>query len=132
MGTSQMDSENVDFAGILSVLADDLSRNILSLLSERSLAVSEIVERYDVSDRTIYRRIHDLKAHDLVDETTRIDSQGQLYSKYRTSVERIDIDVAISPGEDQVDVDLTYRDDVDGFIDLWGGLRARSVEPDDE
>ncbi|HYW69004.1 MAG TPA: hypothetical protein VE960_05310, partial [bacterium] len=86
----------------------------------------------DVSDRTIYRRIHDLKAHDLVDETTRIDSQGQLYSKYRTSVERIDIDVAISPGEDQVDVDLTYRDDVDGFIDLWGGLRARSVEPDDE
>jgi len=127
-----MDSENVDFAGILSVLADDLSRNILSLLSERSLAVSEIVERYDVSDRTIYRRIHDLKAHDLVDETTRIDSQGQLYSKYRTSVERIDIDVAISPGEDQVDVDLTYRDDVDGFIDLWGGLRARSVEPDDE
>jgi len=122
MGTRNVDSADFDFTRFLSLLADELTRSILSHLSEEPMTVRELVEQCDVSDRTVYRRLNDLQDHDLVEEATRMDADGHLYSKYHTHIERIDID--ITPREDAIDVDVTYRDDVDGFIDLWGGLGA--------
>ena len=124
MAAGRVGQPDIDLAKLLSLLADDLTRRILSQLAEDALTVQEIGERFDVSNRTVYRRLDDLQEHDLVDEATQMSDQGHLYSRYHTPIEHIDID--IDPVEDEVDVDLTYSDDVDGFIDLWGGLGGQT------
>lgn len=58
------------------LLEDDCARNILAATSTRPMTAKELSERCDVSGPTVYRRVDDLQALDLVESQTRPDTEG--------------------------------------------------------
>lgn len=105
---------------VLELLGNERVREILAATSDAQLSASELSERSDVAVSTIYRRVEDMLAHDLLVEGTRIEADGSHHSVYRANVDRVDVAVA----DGHIDVKLHVREDAARrFSRLWSDIR---------
>ena len=104
---------------ILDTIGDPQARQILALLSQRSLSAKEIGEILDFSLPTVYRRIDLLRDHDLVRGQTLVGENGNHYKQFECN-----FDSTIISLEDAEYTIRVYRDDglPDRFASLWDDL----------
>lgn len=99
---------------IAGLLADDTARCILLATREEAMSAAELSERCGVSQMTVYRRIEDLREHDLVAERTELEDDGH-HSAYRATLDRVTVDVT----DDGFELSVERRDTMaDAFTRL--------------
>ncbi|MDE1862672.1 MAG: helix-turn-helix transcriptional regulator [Thaumarchaeota archaeon] len=77
---------------ILSVLADEYSRKILSILTNNELNAQQISDRLAIPTSTTYRKIKNLETLDLVKKTKVVRTlEGLDESYYKSLVSGIDV-----------------------------------------
>lgn len=76
-------------ANLLDVFGDRIARATLVLANRHTVSVADMAERLDVSDQTIYRRVDELVAHDLLTEHRRLGQNGNQYTEYETAVDEV-------------------------------------------
>src|SRR5574337_157370 len=77
---------------ILSVLADEYSRKILSILTNNELNAQEISDKLGIPTSTTYRKIKNLETLELVKKTKVVRTlEGLDESYYRSLVSGIDV-----------------------------------------
>ena len=91
----------IDPESVLQVFEDEYSQELLNLLGDDPLSCREIANQSDMSRPTVYRRINKLKDAGMLDETTRVDSEGHHKSQY--TLRDITLSVSFCDG---VEVDL--------------------------
>jgi DNA-binding transcriptional ArsR family regulator len=85
-------SDDEDTA-VLGLLDDDIARAILIQTSNQPMSADALSTHCEVSPPTIYRRIAQLREHDLLEEQQQIDSDGHHYKTYVTRFERASIEL---------------------------------------
>lgn len=103
-------SEDPDVAAVADLLADDTARQILRETRTQSMSADRLSDRCGVSPSTIYRRIEDLRAHDLIEAQTRPDEDGHHYEEYTATLDRIVIDAT----DDGFEVEVTREESMSG------------------
>jgi predicted transcriptional regulator len=77
---------------ILSILADEYSRKILSILTKNELNAQEISDRLDIPTSTTYRKIKNLENLGLIKKTKVVRTlEGLDESYYKSLVSGIDV-----------------------------------------
>ena len=106
---------------VIHLLDDDCARQILIETMSEPLSANELEERCDVSPPTIYRRLKELREHELVSEQTCVDPSGHHYSVYQAALEKVEIDIT----ETGLDITLTKREGMaDRFTDFIEDMRS--------
>lgn len=108
---------------LFDLLIEPTTRRILSAVADDGLPVKELADRCGVSGRTMYRKVDRLREFDLLQADTKIDPNGNHYTVYESNVERVRI--TMTPGEREIDVDVTFRSSTDQFVNLWEGLKQK-------
>lgn len=98
--------EDRDLAPVAALLADDCARTILEETAATPHSVAELDERCGASRPTIYRRLEQLEAQDLVDVQTRPDDAGHHYKVYRAALDRVVVELT----DDGFELRLARRD----------------------
>ncbi len=104
---------------VFDVFGSEVARNILALASIRPVSAADIAEYCDVSEPTVYRRIHALQEYDMLAEETAIDDDGHHHKRYRTCLE--EVRVRVDDGQFDIDLELN-RDYTDKFAEFWDDL----------
>lgn len=119
-----MGEKEWDPAGIFDLFGDDLSRRILVLASERPLSADELASTLDTSHPTVYRRLNALLDHNLLREQQELDTDGNHYKTFETTLERISFEI----DNGGYNIDLQMRQDlVEQFNDFWSDLSGSSI-----
>jgi predicted transcriptional regulator len=116
--SKEWESENV-----FDVLGCEIVRQILALASLRPLSATELAEHCDVSEPTIYRRLHALQEYDMLDEQIEVDDDGHHYKRFRTELKEARFQV--EQGEFNIDIELK-KDYTDKFTDFWKDMEKGS------
>lgn len=111
-------SDESDFTSVVSLLDDDHARMILETTSVEPHSQAELAEELDVSRPTVSRRIERLKNAGLVEEQTRLRSDGHHDSVYVAQLDRFE--VRLRDGELEYDLKRMERDLSDELERLWG------------
>lgn len=113
-------SEECDVETVGALLEDPTARTILVETSREPMSASTLSEHCDVSRPTVYRRLEDLRACDLLEERTRPDPEGGHHrTVYVTNLRRITVRV----GDGLLDVEIDRREDMaDRFTRLVEGM----------
>lgn len=93
---------------LFELLGDELARTILALTSVEALSADALSDRCRASQPTIYRRLDELQAYDLLKERTEYDADGNHYKTYECRLE----EVCVGVGNGSFTVDLRVRRDV--------------------
>ena len=115
------EGEDAANAAVISLLDDEYARAILIETSIEPLSASALSERCDASEPTVYRRIEQLKDHDLIVERQQLDPDGHHYKTFQTRVERVTVE--IEEGNCTIDVARREIDAADRFTNLFEGLK---------
>lgn len=112
--------EDCDIEDVASLLEDETVRTILTATSVEPMSANALSERCGVSEPTIYRRLRELRACDLVEERTRPDPTGGHHHKvYAPRLRRVTVE--LDGGE--LTLDVNRREDIaDRFTDLIEGM----------
>lgn len=103
------------------MLGEARVREILMATSREPLSAKELSEECDVAPSTIYRRVEDMIAEDLLVERTRIEPDGSHHSVYEANVDHLDVDIEA----ETIDVDVHIREDAaQRFSRIWNDLRG--------
>ncbi|NEU56078.1 winged helix-turn-helix domain-containing protein [Halorussus sp. MSC15.2] len=113
-------SEDCDVEDIAALLEDETVRTILTATSIEPMSANALSERCGASEPTIYRRLEDLRAYDLVESQTRLDTAaGHHHKVYSPRLERVTVELV----EGSLTVEVSRREDVaDRFTDLVEGM----------
>lgn len=111
----------MDQDAIFAALDDRTSRNILTQTSETERSAEELAEVIDVSETTVYRRLETLKERGLVQESLRIEKDGNHRRVYRATIKHIEVDITNEEVKTRIEWD---EDAADRFTRLWEGLRG--------
>lgn len=76
---------------IMNVLGDDCARRILCETSKEPQSATELADRSNVSQQTIYRRLDQLLEAGLVSETTRPRADGHHDTVYEALLNRFEL-----------------------------------------
>lgn len=88
-------SEDADVAAVATLLADDTARGILAETSVEPMSAATLAARLEVSQPTIYRRIQDLEACNLISQRTQLDPEaGHHKQVYAANLNHLRIDLA--------------------------------------
>jgi predicted transcriptional regulator len=113
-------SQDSHTAEILELLGQERVRQILAATSRAPKSARELSEEGDVARSTIYRRVEEMVACDLLVERTRMESDGSHHSVYEANVDHLD--VAIDAGT--IAVDMHVREDAaERFSRIWSDIR---------
>lgn len=105
---------------LLELLGQERVRQILAATSLEPRSAKELSEECDVALSTIYRRVEDMIASDLLVERTRIESDGSHHSVYEANVDHLDIDIE----DGTIDVSVHVREDAaQRFSRIWSDIR---------
>lgn len=116
-----------DPESLVEVFESETARQILALASTEPRSANELADRCGVSSPTIYRRINALLAYDLLEEETRIDTDGNHYRTFETKISRISFE--FEDGEVVPTVEREEEADiVDRFERFWSGLEEEHNE----
>lgn len=108
---------------LVEVFESETAREILALASTESRSANELADHCEVSSPTIYRRINALLAYDLLDEELRIDTDGNHYRTFETTITSICFEF----GDGDVVATVQRADEgdiVDRFEQFWSGLEG--------
>lgn len=112
--------EDWDIERIAALLEDETVRTILTETSIEPMSANALSERCGVSEPTIYRRLNDLQACDLIDEQTKPDPvDGHHRKVYSPRLQRVTIE--LDSGSLTVEVNR-HEDMADRFTDLIEGM----------
>lgn len=104
---------------VFDVLGSEVARQILALASLRPLSATELAEHCDVSEPTIYRRVHALQEYDMLDEQRDIDDGGHHSKQFKTNLKEARFRV----DDGQFDIDIQLKKDYsDKFTNFWNDL----------
>lgn len=113
-------SQGCDVEEIADVLADDTAREILTTTSIQAQSANALSDECGVSGPTIYRRLEDLRACDLIEEQTRPDPTGGHHHKvYAPNLDRVTVE--LHEGEMTVQIHR-QQDMADRFTELIEGM----------
>ena len=85
------------------------------------MSAKELSEECDVSQSTIYRRIEEMQAHDLLVERTQLKSDGSHYSVYKANINHIDIEI----DNGIIEVRMHIKEDAaKRFSRIWNNIRG--------
>lgn len=118
---------------VFDVFGDGLARQILVLASDHPVSAEKLAEQLDVSKPTIYRRVNALIDYDLVRERQQIDTEGNHYQEYETTLKRVVFE--IEGGGYNIDLELRQRlaHQFESFwTDLEASGRSQSAERADQ
>lgn len=114
----------VESEEVFDLLADDYTREILVQANRKPMSALELAEACDAHHSTIYRRIEQLKAHDLVNDDLQIDSEGHHYTVYATTFESL----TISLENESYHVEVRLKEDaVDRLAQMWSEIRREDL-----
>ncbi|MFB6359787.1 MAG: ArsR/SmtB family transcription factor [Halobacteriales archaeon] len=104
---------------VFDVFGDALARRILVLASERALSADELADQFEASRPTIYRRLNALIDYDLLREQQEIDTDGNHYQVYETTLKRVSFEIEGGG----YTIDMTMRQSLaEQFESFWTGL----------
>lgn len=122
-----MGEKEWDPTDVFDLFGDELTRRILVLASERPLSADELARTLDTSHPTVYRRVNALLEYDLLDEQQQIDTDGNHYKTFETTLNRVAFE--IEDGGYTIDVQMR-QNLVEQFDDFWSDLgESRIGEP---
>jgi Mn-dependent DtxR family transcriptional regulator len=110
-------SDDTDPQSVVSLLEDDSARAILESTSVEPQSKSELADELDVSLPTVSRRIERLEETGLVQEQTRLRSDGHHDSVYVAELDRFE--VRLRDGELEYELQRMERDMSDELERLW-------------
>ncbi len=114
-------AEECGIQEVAGLLEDPAVRTILTATSVEPMSASELSERCGVSEPTIYRRIEEMRACDLVVEQTRPDPAGGHHRQvFAPKLDRVT--VTLRDGDLDIDVRREPADMADRFTDLIEGM----------
>lgn len=102
---------------VVELLNDETVRTILQATSTESLSATELAERCDASQQTLYRRLNQLKEAGFVEDRTRVRKDGHHDAVYTATLEHVSI--TLRDGELQLDVERVGTEPADQLTDLW-------------
>lgn len=102
---------------VVELLDDETARTIQEETSVEPLSARELAERCDTSRQTVYRRLEQLEASELVEDRTRVREDGHHDTVYTATLERLSI--TLREGELRFDVERTSASPADRLTDLW-------------
>lgn len=105
---------------MFGLLDDDIARAILIQTSNQPMSADTLSTHCDVSPPTIYRRIAQLREHDLLEEQQEIDTNGHHYKTYVARFERAAVEL-----EDEtmtVTIQRAEENPADRFVRLFEEL----------
>lgn len=108
---------------VFDLLGDRLTRRILVIASDEPLSADEAATILDASPPTIYRRFNALSDYDLVKEEQQIDTKGNHYKTYETTLNKVVLE--IEDGGFNIDLQIR-RNLVDQFGEMWNELGKSS------
>ncbi|MFP9192704.1 winged helix-turn-helix domain-containing protein [Natronosalvus vescus] len=114
-------SEDAPLSDILALLDDEYARAILTETSVEPMSASTLSDRCDASLPTIYRRLDRLRECGLISEQTELAPDGNHYSVYEASLERLEL--TLEDGTLSLEVTRREEDVADKFTRLWEGMR---------
>lgn len=104
-GKYRMERVNEDVRGISALLADETTQQMLIETTTKPMSADELSDACGVSPQTVYRRLEDLKAYDMVEEEVKIGDDGHHYKVYAATLDR----VVIKLTSDGFSIDLSLR-----------------------
>lgn len=105
---------------LLELLGEERVRQILAATSREPLSVKELSEECDVALSTIYRRVEEMVAENLLVERTRIEPDGSHHSVYEANIDHLGIDIEGGT----IDVSVHVREDAaQRFSRIWSDIR---------
>ena len=105
---------------LLELLGEERVRQILAATSREPLSAKALSEECDVALSTVYRRVEDMVAHDLLVERTQLESDGSHHSTYEANVDHLDVDI----DDGTITVSVTVREDASQrFSRIWNDIR---------
>jgi len=105
---------------LLGLLGEERVRQILAATSRDPLSAKELSEECDVALSTIYRRVEDMVANDLLVERTQIEGDGSHHSVYEANVDHLDVDIE----NGTIDVKMHVREGAARrFSRIWSDIR---------
>ncbi|MFC7073564.1 ArsR/SmtB family transcription factor [Halovenus rubra] len=110
-------SDNTELSTVVGLLDDEYARQILQATSIDRLSKTELAEECDVSAPTVSRRIDRLESVGLVEEETRLRSDGHHDTVYVATLDRFEIQ--LRDGEFEYDLQCIERDLSDELERLW-------------
>lgn len=108
---------------VFDLVGDETARRILVLASEDTVSADDLAAALDTSHPTVYRRINALCDYGLLADNQEIDSEGNHYKTFETTVNRISF--ALENGDCTVDVQ-PRQSLVEQFDSLWSDLGRSS------
>lgn len=115
---------------VLAAFSDAQSREILATTSRRPWTVPELVEMYDLSSSTAYRKVNRLVEMGLLEERLRVRSDGSDICEYASAVGSVHVRL---PGSGAPEVTVSVGDgpgpDSRGRVSTDGGTPEN--DPDD-
>ncbi|EFW92337.1 hypothetical protein ZOD2009_09780 [Haladaptatus paucihalophilus DX253] len=114
------ETEN-DTAAIAAILDDEYARAILAATSMEPMSATTLSETCDASPQTIYRRVDDLKRHELLTERVQVDPDGNHYAVYTARLDAVT--VRLDDGKFTVEITRTEPDVADRFTRYVENLR---------
>ena len=110
-------SDDPDFERVVALLDDPQARTILLATSVEPRSATELAERCDASQQTVYRRLDRLVDAGLVEDHTRVRKDGHHDTVYTATLEEVTI--GLRDGEFEFTLDRTRPDAVDTLTNLW-------------
>lgn len=104
-------SQQVETDAVLSVLDDPDCRRILAAITSSPATASELIEGCDLPSSTAYRKLDRLTEANLIEERTRLRTDGNHVSEYVCSVSAITLE--LSPDGVAVAVDAGDESEAD-------------------
>jgi len=105
---------------ILSAMADEYSRKILTATIEDSMSALELSKKYEIPITTVYRRIEELvEAGLLAAVKSGRTTDGKWYDLYRSLLKRID--VSFEKGDVRIEV-MVNEHVSDKFTRMWTSI----------
>jgi DNA-binding transcriptional ArsR family regulator len=113
-------SEDATVERVAALLEDETVRTILTETSVTPMSATELSERCPASQPTIYRRLDDLRALDLIDERTRPDpDEGHHRQVYVPTLDHVRVDLR----DGTLEATVARREDMaDRFTRLVEGM----------
>jgi len=122
-------SEDPALGDVLDVLSDEYARSILAATSVKPMSAQQLADECDMSKPTVYRRVERLREHDLLEERTEIQEDGNHYSVYAATLSEFSVE--LEDGSFEADVDRREpeafpgqgeADTADRFAKMWENL----------
>lgn len=109
-----------DLPAVVSLLDDQTVRTVLRETSMTALSANELADRCNASQQTVYRRLEQLEAAELVSTQTRLRDDGHHDTVYQATLDQVSI--RLRNGELEFTVERREIDPADQLTDLWGNF----------